>query len=64
MNNQRQRKNKFGLPGVLHCGRRFASHIKTNGKIKFLGVFDTPEAASLAYQKAKQEKIAKLEKTP
>lgn len=46
-----ERTTKSGLPvGVCrHRGRHMAS-IKMNGKAKTLGVFDTPEQASNAYQ--------------
>jgi len=61
MNNQRNRRNKFGVPGVLASGNKYTAHIKTMGKTTCLGMFNTPEEASVAYQKAKNNKIKKLE---
>jgi hypothetical protein len=61
MNNQRQRKNKFGLPGVIANGKRYTAQIRDMGKVFCLGTFDTPAQASEAYQKARAKKLIRME---
>ena len=54
MRNARQ-DNKTGLLGVsMHKGR-FRAQIQAAGKKRWLGEFDTPEAAHAAYVSAKRE---------
>jgi hypothetical protein len=52
-----QKNNKSGLLGVCrtNCGKKWRANICLNGKIKYLGVFNTAEEASEAYLKAKRE---------
>ena len=45
--------NSTGLVGVVPCRKRWAAHIKVNGKSIYLGMFDTPEEAHAAYLEAK-----------
>lgn len=46
-----ERTARSGLPvGVCRFRGRYMASIKVNGKAKTLGVFDTPEQASDAYQ--------------
>ncbi len=56
--NQRRRSdNKSGFKGAYWCnrGKRWCAMISFNGKNKYLGGFDTPEEAHLAYVKAARE---------
>lgn len=49
-------RNKVGMKGVCRTRNgRYAAYIKINGKSKYLGAFDTPEEAHLAYQIAAME---------
>jgi hypothetical protein len=43
------RNNKVGLKGVCPHGKRFRAQIQTKGKVRLLGIFDTPELAHQAY---------------
>ena len=47
--------NKSGFLGVSLNKGRFRANIKLNGKLKYLGLFDTPKEAHEAYLKAKRE---------
>lgn len=49
------RDNKLGLKGVRFLRNRFQANINCEGKRIYLGTFDTPEAASKAYQAASVE---------
>ena len=49
------KNNPSGYRGVSRSGRRWAAHIKVNGKQQRLGTFDTPEDAHVAYMAAKAE---------
>lgn len=49
-----RRTNKIGLLGVTRSGKRFRATIRTNGKAKYLGSFDTPDEAHEAYINAKR----------
>jgi len=53
MNLQNQRKaqkhNKLGLLGVSQKGNRYVAQISINNKIRYLGLFKTPEEAHEAY---------------
>jgi len=59
INNQNQIKphkdNACGLLGVCRAKKRWRAAIKSNGKIKHLGTFDTPELAHEAYLAAKRQ---------
>lgn len=44
--------NTSGYKGVVKIGGRWRAQIGVDGKCKNLGLFDTPEAASLAYHNA------------
>jgi hypothetical protein len=64
MTNTAERQNASGLPrGVclMRRGKPYAAQIWRNGKKKQLGVFDTPEEASAAYEKARAEHVASEE---
>ena len=58
MNSQNQRKamttNAIGYLGVSRSRERYRADISVNGKANFLGRFDTPEDAHLAYVCAKR----------
>jgi len=62
--NQREmrKNNSTGYRGVFPYGKtgRFYARIQIDGKPVVVGVFDTKEEASDAYQKARAEKLAKL----
>lgn len=55
-NRRIHKNNRSGYKGVsLHaCGKYIAS-IMTNGKVKYLGTFESPEDASEAYEAAARE---------
>lgn len=46
------RANKTGFRGVSKKGSRFVATVKHNGKSTYLGTYDTPEDASIAYLSA------------
>jgi len=50
----RQRNNKSGFKGVhwRKQNQRWITYIKHNGKMNYIGAFDTPEAAHEAYREA------------
>lgn len=45
-----QRTNRSGFKGVYAVGKKWAASVRTNGRANYLGLYETPEAASLAYQ--------------
>jgi hypothetical protein len=47
--------NKSKLLGVRKMGKKWAAHIGTNGRTRYLGSFLTPEEAHAAYLVAKRE---------
>lgn len=51
-------KNKTGYLGVVQKGNCFDANIKTDGKARYLGSFDSPEAAHKAYVTAKRQQHA------
>jgi hypothetical protein len=51
-NRNKRRNNKSGYTGVRAENKRWLAEIKVNYKPIRLGLFDTPEEASLAYQDA------------
>lgn len=55
MQNQRRARvdNQVGMLGVSPSRGRWKAQIKVDGKNKFIGRFDTPEAAHTAYLEAK-----------
>lgn len=57
-NKQNQRSNKHGYQGVFAASRsaRFIARISTNGVVRHLGTFDTPEDAARAYESARAER--------
>ncbi len=48
-------KNKTGFRGVVRKGTRFIAQITSNYTVTYLGTFDTPEQAGLAYQTRAKE---------
>ena len=56
-NSKRPTTNKSGYKGVSQRkgSDRWVAHIRNNGPTKYLGTFDTPKAAHLAYCKAAKE---------
>jgi hypothetical protein len=68
-NNQRDHKKKSNLPrGVRFSAysrvRPYYATIKIHNKDTYLGRFPTPELASEAYEKARAEKMQKLNEAP
>lgn len=57
MQNERKARtsSSTGILGVSLFRGKFAASIKTDGKKKHLGFFDTPEEASAVYRSAKKE---------
>lgn len=50
-----RKTNKLGIKGVCKFGLRFKAYIKINGQSRYIGVYNTKEEASLAYEiKAKE----------
>lgn len=49
------RRSSSGYLGVHRNGRRWRGVIKVNGRNRYLGYFDTPEQASVAYTAAKRK---------
>ena len=59
-NSRLSRRNKCGLSGVSKCGNKFRADIQAAGTKKYLGCFETPEAAFDAYIRAKREVFPEL----
>ena len=59
------RGNKLGLPGVSYSqlGKKWFSRIRMNGRSVYLGMFETPEAASKAYLAAAEKREAEFKKS-
>ena len=51
----RRSLNPSGFKCVRERGGRFVAEIKLRGKLKHLGIFDTPEEASVAYMNAARQ---------
>lgn len=47
--------NSTGYKGVSPCDGRFRAGIKIDGKERFIGLFDTPEKAAMAYNEIAQK---------
>lgn len=55
-NGRRRSKNKSGFKGVVRTSSgRWAAHIRSNKRCRYLGSFDTPEEAHAVYWQAAQE---------
>lgn len=50
----KQRNNQSGYFGVHASGKKWRAQIRIDRKLKHLGLFDTPELASMAYVEAKR----------
>lgn len=50
-----QTRNRSGLLGVYPHRKRWGARIMANGKRMFLGTFDSPDAAHVAYLVAKRQ---------
>lgn len=48
-NNRRSRRNSTGIPGVQFCRGKYKVQKRVNGRTLHIGVFDSPEEASAAY---------------
>ena len=49
-----QKNNQSGYFGVHACGKKWRAQIRIDKKLTHLGLFDTPELASMAYVEAKR----------
>ncbi len=47
--------NSTGYTGVIRRRKKFECRIRTDGKLLYLGVFDTPQEAAAAYLVAKEK---------
>jgi len=55
-NEKKARVNsKTGLLGVSPQGDKYQAQIITNGKVKYLGIYETPEEGHQVYLSAKRE---------
>ena len=61
-NRKRHKNNVSGYKGVSLHGLtgKFQASVMTGGKSKYLGLFDTPEAASVAYEAAAKEQFGEF----
>jgi hypothetical protein len=62
--NRRLQPGASGLKGVSFDRGRWRARIRVNGRSKFLGRFDTAEAAHTAYRRAAQEYFAEFAHVP
>lgn len=64
-NSARHRDNLSGFKGVsLHMTGKWRARIRLNGREKSLGLFDTPESASLAYEAAARASYGEFYRAP
>lgn len=50
-----RKNNKLGIKGVCRFGSKFKAYIKINGQSRYIGIYNTIEEASLAYQNKAKE---------
>ena len=54
-------KRKYDLlRGVYKIKNKFVTKIKIDGKYKYLGIFDTPEEASICYEARRKQNLNSL----
>ena len=61
-NSRARKNNKLGIKGVHKRGNRYGAEIRISGRKIYLGYFDTPEEASVAYAKAAREHFGEFAK--
>lgn len=62
-NNRNSRARRNGLKGATERHGKFIAQIKVNGRNKYLGIFDTEEAAHSAYCAAAKEQFGEYART-